>query len=376
MSDKHAHIIYYNYLKPDGSGMSVGGIQTYLANLIPVLEKCGYGVSVYQRSYCDFHKNMGSYDVYGVGYKDNYGVQVARALLDAALPHIDMSNDLLVYGCETCMSRSVSCKTIAIQHGISWDVPLDKRFSRLRYLRSYVGKSLNAWKTIRRVGKVDRLVCVDNNFINWHRAIVPYPEVRHIFIPNFTAIPTTQPLKQHDGINIIFARRFFVHRGTRLFANVIERLLKEHQNINVTIAGTGPDADYMHKKLDSFNNVQFTTFNSQDSLRIHEDKDVAVVPTVGSEGTSLSLLEAMASGCAVICTNVGGMTNIVLDGYNGLMINPEEVGLYKALTSLIVDSSLRTKLQTNAYNCAKEAFSLQRWQDAWKEVIDNVAVTK
>ena len=58
MSDKHAHIIYYNYLKPDGSGMSVGGIQTYLANLIPVLEKCGYGVSVYQRSYCDFHKNM------------------------------------------------------------------------------------------------------------------------------------------------------------------------------------------------------------------------------------------------------------------------------------------------------------------------------
>ena len=104
-------------------------------------------------------------------------------------------------------------------------------------------------------------------------------------------------------------------------------------------------------------------------------KDIAVVPTVGSEGTSLSLLEAMASGCAVVCTNVGGMTNIVLDGYNGLMIYPEEEELYNALTCLIEDSSLRAKLQANAYNCVKDAFSLHRWKDAWKKVIDNVTET-
>lgn len=375
MSGKHAHIIYYNYLKPDGSGMSVGGIQTYLTNLIPVLENCGYCVTVYQRSSCNFHKEMGSYDVYGVGNKDNYGAQVTRALLDAALPHINAANDLLVYGCETCISRVVPCKTIAIQHGISWDVPLTERFSRLRYLRNFIAKSLNAWKTIRRVGKVNRLVCVDNNFINWHRAIAPYPEVRHIFIPNFTSIPVTQPQKQHDGINIIFARRFFIHRGTRLFCNVIERLLKDYHNLHITIAGTGPDSDYMHNKLGSFRNVQFTEYNSQESFQIHSEQDIAVVPTLGSEGTSLSLLEAMASGCAVVCTNVGGMTNIILNGYNGLMINPEEDELYKALDSLIVDSSLRGKLQVNAYSCVKDAFSLQRWQDAWKKVIDNVAVT-
>ena len=238
-----------------------------------------------------------------------------------------------------------------------------------------MGKCFLAWKTVLRLKKVDYLVCVDNNFINWHRAITPSPQVRHIFIPNFTTIPATQPQKQHDGINIIFARRFFIHRGTRLFANVIERLLKEHQEVNVTIAGTGPDADYMHKKLDSFQNVQFTTFDSQDSLHIPEDKDIAVVPTIGSEGTSLSLLEAMASGCAVVCTNVGGMTNIILDGFNGMMVYPEEEELYKALNSLIEDSSLRAKLQANAYNCVKDAFSLQRWQDAWKKVIDNVTVT-
>ena len=98
--------------------------------------------------------------------------------------------------------------------------------------------------------------------------------------------------------------------------------------------------------------------------------DIAVVPTTGSEGTSLSLLEAMASGCAVVCTNVGGMTNIVLSGYNGLMISPEEDELFDALATLIEDASLRARLQSNAYTCAKEAFSLKRWQDCWEKVIE------
>ena len=41
-----AHIIYYNYLNPEGEGMSIGGIQTYLYNLIPVLRRCGYEVTL------------------------------------------------------------------------------------------------------------------------------------------------------------------------------------------------------------------------------------------------------------------------------------------------------------------------------------------
>lgn len=367
-----AYIIYYNYLNPDGEGMSIGGIQTYITNLIPVLRQCGYDVTIYQCSRKDFHKVLDDCDIYGVAMQGNYGPRVAKALLDAALPHIDLKNDLLLYGCETCITQKVPCRTIAVQHGIFWDVPLTKKLSKMQYLKRYVKKCITAWKTTQRVSKVDQLVCVDNNFINWHRAVTPYPEVRHIFIPNFTAIPPEKPSKEHDGINIIFARRFFIHRGTRLFANVMARLLKEHQNINVTIAGTGPDADYIHGKLDGFGNVQFTTFSSQESLAIHKDKDIAVVPTTGSEGTSLSLLEAMASGCAVVCTNVGGMTNIILNKYNGMMISPDEEELYRALTSLIEDAALRKRLQDNAYTCAKEAFSLRRWQEAWKEVIEKV----
>lgn len=97
--------------------------------------------------------------------------------------------------------------------------------------------------------------------------------------------------------------------------------------------------------------------------------DIAVVPTIGSEGTSLSLLEAMAAHCAVICTNVGGMTNIVIDQYNGLMIKPTEADLVYAIEDLIINVEKRNKLADRGYETVKQAFSHEVWSNRWKKVL-------
>ena len=95
------------------------------------------------------------------------------------------------------------------------------------------------------------------------------------------------------------------------------------------------------------------------------------MPTVGSEGTSLSLLEAMAAGCAVICSNVGGMTNIILDGYNGLMVNPDENSFYEGICELIDNNELREEIASNGKKTVEKAFSLDRWNKKWKTTILN-----
>ena len=125
----------------------------------------------------------------------------------------------------------------------------------------------------------------------------------------------------------------------------------------------------MKSELEEFENVKFIRYESHESLEIHQDKDIAVIPTIGSEGTSLSLLEAMTAQCAVICTNVGGMTNIVLDNYNGLMINPDENSLYNAMKKLILDEKLRQKLSQRAYVTVKEGFSYDIWKEKWISVL-------
>ena len=87
----------------------------------------------------------------------------------------------------------------------------------------------------------------------------------------------------------------------------------------------------------------------------------------------MSLLEAMASGCVAICSNVGGMTNIILDGFNGIMFDPyNEDNLYNAIEKVINDKEFRLRLARNGYMTAREAFSLEIWQERWSNVIDNI----
>ena len=368
-----AHIIYDNYLSPDGEGITIGGIQTYITNLIPLLRDAGYAVTIYQRSDKEFHKDMGQFDVYGVVAALTCNrPEISRALQAKMLQEIDMTCDLLVYGCESFITEKLPCRSVAIQHGISWDVPFD-RCSRLRYFRHYLGKCYMAWKTIQRVSKVNRLVCVDYNFVSWHRATATYTLIRHTVIPNFSVIPPQMPEKSEAVVNIIFARRMAPVRGPRVFADVAERLIQKHPDIHITIAGTGPEAGYMHGVLDKYDHVDFISYDSQDSLKIHADKHIAVVPTLASEGTSLSLLEAMASGCAVVCTDVGGMTNIVLNKYNGMMTSAGDAEeLYAAINYLIDNPEERQRMAAKGYETVRQCFSHERWAKAWKQVIEEI----
>lgn len=370
-----AHIIYRNYLMPNGIGMSIGGIQTYLTNLSHVLIKEGYHVSIYQRGDKDFHTIIDeNIEVFGYERPEDKVRGRAQMLYDKAKSRINPSNgDILIFGCESMAVKTDGrVPVIGIQHGISWDIPQDG-LSSGRWNFLYFKKQYQAWRTALRIKRIDKLICVDCNFINWYKALVPHPEVEMYYIPNFSALPEERVEKSgsDSGINIIFARRFEPQRGTRLFMNVAKRLLDEYDKIRITIAGDGSDEKLLKENLESNPHVRFIRYQSDESLSIHADKHIAVVPTLGSEGTSLSLLEAMASGCAVVCTNVGGMTNIVINGYNGLMVAPEEDDLYHAMKTLIDNDNLRKALANRGYESIESSFSLSRWQERWRAILQS-----
>ena len=101
---------------------------------------------------------------------------------------------------------------------------------------------------------------------------------------------------------------------------------------------------------------------------IYQSTDISLVPTIYAEGTSLSVLEAMATGNVVIATNIGGLPNLVLDGYNGLLINPTGRDLMIALDRVLSDKKLRTQISDNAIHVA-QAFDKKIWIQRWENII-------
>lgn len=363
------HIIYNNFLTPTGNELSIGGIQTYLNELSIIVCDLGYNIVIHQRSDLYFDTIHDKVRVIGYPIKNNRHCQ--KRLIAEALKTINIDTDLVIFGCETNAVRKLRCKTIGIQHGVFWDKPGNPRGTKLYRIKSFIKKTAHAYLTIKRINNVDHLVCVDYNFVNWYRAQVDYPRINLFVNPNFCKIPPIPFEKPSDCINVIFARRFFEYRGTRIFAEAIHRICIEYPYVKVTLAGTGPDEEYLRNFLRG-KQYRFIKYNCSESMEIHKDQHISVIPTLGSEGTSLSLLEAMAASCAPICTNVGGMTNIVINRHNGLIINPEVNQLYLALKELIVDRDLRIRLSREAYLTSKEAFNYSNWRTIWEKIILNV----
>jgi glycosyltransferase involved in cell wall biosynthesis len=86
----------------------------------------------------------------------------------------------------------------------------------------------------------------------------------------------------------------------------------------------------------------------QDVAAYYRAADVFVLPS-RAEGMSNALLEALASGLAVVATRVGAAEALIRDREQGVLVAPGDVGgLTQALRQVLADQELRTRLQNAA----------------------------
>ncbi len=361
---------FYDYY---GKELKIGGIATYIRMLCKVVIKNGMIPIIYQCANQSFIKDFQGITVKGIRTNKSWGIsKKSKILFNACKAEYDADKDIIVFATHSMGVKNKEKRIIGIQHGITCDIKRYERSSHVKNILFGILRAINSYRTVLQLNNFNLVVAVDYNFLNWLRTKVGYIERPVYVIPNCTDIDEFNKEFKDGNIKIMFARRFEKYRGTRLFANVIKRILKEYTNVKVTFAGKGPDEEFLKNYFKNLDRIEFIEYSSEESLNIHKKYDIVVVPSIGSEGTSLSLLEAMAAKCAVIATNVGGMTNIILDKYNGLLINPEEQELYEAIKTLIIDEKLRNRLASNAYHSVSQAFSKQLWEDRWSRVLRQI----
>ncbi|MGR5410976.1 glycosyltransferase family 4 protein [Vibrio sp. PNB22_8_1] len=379
---KNAVIIYHHYFDRSGSSRTIGGVQSYIYELSKVLHNLDYQVKIIQVGSSEFCVNDDYSQVLGVKLNKLEGRFISiikRRLFNKAKSVIESNKDIVIFGSDHFSVKTDVAKTVAIQHGIDWDLPRHfmSGISSKSSFFAKLTKNQKARSAVHGMRKADVKVCVDYNFPNWVRTYLTDDSVNdYQIVPNFT-----QTLKDHflcdevksNKVEVVFSRRMFEYRGALLFAEAVEKLLSDGVEAHFTFAGTGPELNNLKDKFRNSNEVSFTKYEPNRSLEFHSQYDIAVVPSYGSEGTSLSLLEAMASGCAVIGTNIGGISNILINDWNGLMISPSSDQLYQALYILITDQDKREVLSDNARSVVEESFSLNKWQERWTKILQDLA---
>ena len=134
--------------------------------------------------------------------------------------------------------------------------------------------------------------------------------------------------------------------------------------LDVLILGGGDVAGYEAKAraLGVGSHVRFGGWADQSRLAIERAMaDVLVLPSY-DEGLPLVILEAMASGLAVICTPVGEIGSTFVDGRQALFVQPGDIdGIAAAIDRVLGDDRLRERLEQAGMRDWEERFSMERF---------------
>lgn len=369
---KNIHILASHHLEHDRS-LRLGGLDVYIRDLATLLSEEGYIVFVHELSPFSSFNFLNEKGYRNIGYycknSESASKKSNRRLINLVKnSNYYRNNDLIIFSTDYLSYGTSENNSIAIQHGIAWDVPFNKKSIKNLLKRFFL---FERKKSI--LQSVSKMVCVDYNYLNWFKANYSFqPLLEKVFtIPNYAVLPLAYEKNINNPVNICFSRRFWKPRGTDILIGAIEDLSKKSffKNIRFYISGSGNEENTLRQHLSHFQNVIFEKYESGNGVMYHMNKDIALIPTSGSEGTSLSALEAMAAKCAVICTAVGGLSNIVIDGYNGLIIRPNGKDLARAIESLVLNLDKRRFLQEKAYETIKYGFSKEKWNRAWISLI-------
>lgn len=170
-----------------------------------------------------------------------------------------------------------------------------------------------------------------------------------------------------DDKYIILCPRRLVEKNGVIYPLLACTYLKEHMdNFVLVYAGDGPERSNI-EKLSRSNNLEgnillLGSVNHECINKLYNASDVVVIPSVHIDGleeaTSISALESMASGVPVIASNIGGLKDIIKNGFNGVLVperNEKELAI--AIYELIKNKDMYEYISHNSIKDIENNFS-------------------
>ena len=169
--------------------------------------------------------------------------------------------------------------------------------------------------------------------------------------PQIPSMPAREELRAELGLSgyaLVFAGRL----GPQKALGVALQALGDVPDASLTIAGDGPGRAALEgraRELGLEGRVSFLGSVSREQvLRLFHAADASVLPSAW-ENSPHTVVEALAVGCPVIATAVGGVPEVVRDGENGLLVPPGDSGaLAAAIARFFADDALRARLREGA----------------------------
>lgn len=369
--DNQIHVMTKTFLDFDGCYFYNGGAERYLLDLADMAKDMGYGLTIYQYGHFSWVRRFKNVDVISLNTGDlpplKHALHATKEFSQRFYEQSEGRSALSIYSPFYEVWPHAVAGNIGISHGVAWDNPY-------ACYENVAAFWVMNQQYIESADHCEELVSVDTNTANWFQT-VNYETGRKIqVIPNYVDLEKFYPKERmgnEQRVVILYPRQLYSARGLYLVLEILDEILHRYPQVEFRFIGRGGEGDTQHvvNKMKQWGErVKWDALSLDEMPDAYRDADITLIPTLFSEGTSLSCLEAMASGNAVIATRIGGLTDLVINQYNGDLIEPHADALLESISSLLADPQRLKLYQRRAVEVA-QAFSKTRWNHKWTRLV-------
>jgi glycosyltransferase involved in cell wall biosynthesis len=180
-----------------------------------------------------------------------------------------------------------------------------------------------------------------------------FPADRIAYIPNGIDLSGIEA-SASDGAFVLYFGRIAADKG-------VESLLRAHaedgHRWRLVLAGDGP---LLQEYKTRYPRAEFTGFLSGEALRsCIREAALVVAPSEVQENCSLSIIEAMAHGKAMVASRTGGNPELVRDGTTGFLFRPKDRrDMSERVQQLLLDPDLRRRFGRAGRKAIENEYSI------------------
>ncbi|HET9428329.1 MAG TPA: glycosyltransferase family 1 protein [Allosphingosinicella sp.] len=236
-------------------------------------------------------------------------------------------------------------------YGLGW-----ARFALMAHLRRFYRRSDLVLAPNRASAGEIRALRGDDRVKIWGRGVD-----RALFSPERRDLAWRRSQGWADkDIVILFFGRLVLEKGVDVFVETLRRLSSSGIHVRALVVGAGP-------AVERFAPLPGATLaghlDGPELARAVASADILLAPSL-TETFGNVMLEAMASGLAIVSADVPSARNLIAPGSSGLLVPPDPASYAKAITALVRDTMKRQRIG-EAARAASAAFS---WDEASRSV--------
>jgi glycosyltransferase involved in cell wall biosynthesis len=181
-----------------------------------------------------------------------------------------------------------------------------------------------------------------------------------------------------DEINkpiVLYCGRLLALKGLKILIDSIKDILKQ-EDAYFVFAGKGEIKEWEKElKLNNISKENYIFLDYVDYERIHylySKADIFVLPSF-TESCPITILEAMSTGLPVVASDVGGVSEILSNNKDGILVEPgSKEQLAETINSLIKNKNLRNKIAKNAREKVENEFDSKIMAQKTKKFYDKI----